>query len=98
MHWKAEVISLDTGLRMEGLLTSKLWDAMTDVLEFLVSQARCDLSRQFKPETLKARQEFSDRSTTDMTYASHLSASVFRQPEASSFNGSGDLTSHPHTV
>ena len=86
------MISLDTGLRMEGLRALQLWDAVIDVLEPLASRARDDPSRQLKPETLKARQESSDRATPNMMYASHLSASCFLCLKASGFNGRRFLT------
>ena len=53
----AEVISLDTGPRMEGLRALKLLDIVIDVLEPPASLVRGDLSRQLKPTTLKARQK-----------------------------------------
>ena len=37
---EAEVRSLDTGLRMEGLLALTLWDIVIEVLDPLASRAR----------------------------------------------------------
>ena len=45
---EAEVISLDTGLRMEGSLVLTLRDTVIEVSEPLASRARGDPSRQFK--------------------------------------------------
>ena len=67
-HAAAELISLDTGLRMEGLPAVTLWDTVIDMFEPPASRARRDPSRQLKPKTLQARQESSD--------TAHLSASI----------------------
>ena len=45
---EAEVISLDTGLRMEGLLALK---CVIDVLEYVASRASSDPSRQLNSKT-----------------------------------------------
>ena len=50
---EAEVISLDTVLRMEGLLALTLWDIVTDVLEPRASRASGDLSRQLKSQSFQ---------------------------------------------
>ena len=46
---EAEVKSLDTGLRMDGLHAFTLWDIVLDVWELPASRARDDLSRHLKP-------------------------------------------------
>ena len=46
-------MSLDTGLRKEGLPASTLWDTVIDVLAPLASRARNDPSRQLKSKTSK---------------------------------------------
>ena len=57
---EAEVMSLDTGLRMEGLLALTLWDIVIDVLEPNVSRARSDHSRRFKFQASQTAQETVD--------------------------------------
>ena len=57
---EAEVISLDTGQRIEGLFAFLLWYDVTDVSEPPASQARGDPSCQLKPKTLTVRQGSSD--------------------------------------
>ena len=50
----AEVISLNTGLRMEGSLELKLLDTVIDVLESLANRARSDLSRHFRLRNIES--------------------------------------------
>ena len=76
---EAEVTSLTTGQMMEGVLALKSLDTVIDLLESLASQPRRDPLRQPTHKTLNARQESSDRATSDMTCASHLTPSVFSQ-------------------
>ena len=58
---EAEVISLDTGLRMEGLLALTLWNVVLHVLEPPASRARRDPSRQLEAYTSQTTQETIDR-------------------------------------
>ena len=74
---EAEVMCLNTVPRIEGLLALKLLDTVVDVSESPASRMSGDPSRQFKPNTLKARQESCDRARPNMIYASLLSASFF---------------------
>ena len=46
----AEVISLDSGLRMAGLSSITLRDIVIDVLELLASRARCDIRFNLNPK------------------------------------------------
>ena len=57
---EAEVISYDTGLRMEGLPALTLWDHVIDVLEPPANRATRDPSRQLKPKTSQTTQETID--------------------------------------
>ena len=57
---EAEVISLGTSLRVEGLLALTLWDLVIDVLEPLASRARSDPSRYQKSQTSQTAQESID--------------------------------------
>ena len=54
---EAEVISLDSGLRKEGLPALTLRNIVIDVLEPLVRPAREDHTRQLKPKTSQCKQE-----------------------------------------
>ena len=54
---EAEVGSIDTGLRMEGVLAITLWDIVVHVLERFVSRARGDTSRQLRPNRTEAPEE-----------------------------------------
>ena len=67
----------DRVAQKHGLLAFKVLDTVMDVLESPASRAKSDLSRQFRPTHPKARQEFCDRVTPNMMYASHISATFF---------------------
>ena len=86
----AEVISLDTGPKMEGLLALHLCAAVIDVLEPPASRASGDSSRQPKPKTLNARQESSDKATPNMMCITSLIFGLLSLG-ASIFNGSRNL-------
>ena len=57
---EAEVISLPTGLRMEGFLALTSWDVVVGVLETLASRTRSDPSRHFTSRTSHTTQETID--------------------------------------
>ena len=57
---KAEVMSLDTGLRMEGLLALTLWDIVIDVSEPPASRARGGATRQLRTQIFQTTQETID--------------------------------------
>ena len=57
---EAEVISLDTGVRKEGLLALTVWDIVTDLLEPPASRARADPWVSIKIPTSQTTQETID--------------------------------------
>ena len=93
---EAEVMACDSGLRLDVSRALRLRDAKAGVLGRPVSRARGDLWRQLEPETLGASMASSDTATTNMTDVAPLSSLRFFQSlEASSFNGSRNLTIPP---
>ena len=68
---EAEVGSLNTGLRMEGVLATTLWDIVVHVLERFVSQARRNTSRQLKPNRTEATEE-----TLNVFHQTHQSPAI----------------------
>ena len=96
---EADIISLDTGLRVEALPALTMWDIVMDVLESLVSRARGDPLRQLQTRKPQTMRESNDIATPNMPYVYHISQHwIFLIREASSFSGSPDLTVHPHVV
>ena len=61
---EAEVLSLNNGLRMEGLLALTLWDIVSVVLELPATRARVTPSRH---------QKFKKKTKTTQKTADHIS-------------------------
>ena len=79
---KAEVMSLNTGFRMEGLPALVLWESVIDVLEPPASRARSDPSRQFDSKTSQITQEAIDHVPPNGQESSNRKGDYQRQDPA----------------